>query len=53
MYVQLDAIAKKHLHIETLDTRNSDALDFYELSVWQIEAALAAAYEAGAEGKQS
>lgn len=40
-------IAKKHLNIETLETRNSDSLDFHDVSVWQLEAALAAAYEQG------
>jgi hypothetical protein len=27
------AIAKKHLRIETLETRNRDSLDFYDLAV--------------------
>ena len=34
--------------IETLDERKSDRLDFHEMSVWQLKAALEAAYEAGA-----
>lgn len=40
--------ARRLLHIETLDTRNADALDFHELAVWSIREALAAAFEAGA-----
>lgn len=44
------AIAKDKLGIETLDTRNSDALDFHDLAAWQIKEALEAAYRAGAQG---
>ncbi len=44
---QLADLARKHLGIATLETRNSDRLDFHELSVGQIKAALKAAYEAG------
>lgn len=40
-------IAKEHLNMETLETRNSDSLDFYDVSVWGIAAALEAAYQAG------
>lgn len=40
--------ARRLLHIDTLDTRNADALDFHELAVWSIREALAAAFEAGA-----
>lgn len=43
----LAAIAKKHLKLETLDTRNSDTLDFTELAVWNIKAALEEAYDMG------
>lgn len=43
----LTAIAKEHLHLETLETRNSDSLDFHEVSVWGVKAALEAAFEAG------
>lgn len=41
------AIAKKSLHFDTLETRNSDRLDFREVSVWGVEQALAEAYAAG------
>ena len=40
-------IAKEHLDIETLEPRNSDGLDFHEVSVWGIRDALKAAFEAG------
>lgn len=42
-------IAQEHLHLETLDTRRSDSLDFSDQAVWCIKAALEAAYEAGIE----
>jgi hypothetical protein len=47
----LAEIATKLLDLETLVTRNSDRLDFHELSVWGIKAALEAAYAAGQEAK--
>jgi hypothetical protein len=40
-------IAAKHFHLETLETRNSDSLDFHDVSVWSIRAALEAAFAAG------
>ena len=41
-------IAAKHFHgIETLETRNSDRLDFHDVAVWAMRAALSEAYEAG------
>ena len=43
----LTLIAQEHLYIETLETRNRDVLDFYDLPVWHIKAALQAAFEAG------
>jgi hypothetical protein len=48
-------IARRSLHLDTLDTRNSDALDFHDLAVWSIREALVAAYNAGrtAGGRQS
>jgi hypothetical protein len=36
-------IAREHLHIETLETRGSDSLDFHDVSVWGVKAALQAA----------
>ena len=43
----LESIALDHLFIETLETRNSDRMDFREVSVWGVKSALMAAYEAG------
>lgn len=40
-------IAKEHLGIATLETRRRDALDFHDVAVWQVRAALEAAYRAG------
>ena len=41
-------IATKHFHsIETLETQNSDRLDFNDVAVWAIRAALEAAFAAG------
>ena len=40
-------IAQKHLHLETLETRNSDGLDFHDAAVWSIRCALEDAYAAG------
>jgi hypothetical protein len=44
---ELTRIAQRELGIQTLEPRNRDALDFHEVSVWQIKAALAAAFELG------
>lgn len=43
----LATIAANVLDVRTLERRNRDHLDFYTLSVWRIEQALNAAYEAG------
>jgi hypothetical protein len=43
----LAAIAKETLHIDTLETRRSDSLDFHDVAVWSVKAALEAAYRAG------
>jgi hypothetical protein len=37
----------KMLGFDTLETRNSDSLDFREISVWQLKQALEAAHFAG------
>lgn len=50
----LTQIAQQHLDVETLETRRSDRLDFHDLAVWSIKAALEAAYQAGVEqGRQA
>jgi hypothetical protein len=43
----LASIAKAMLHIDTLETRKSDSLDFHDVAVWSVKAALEAAYRAG------
>jgi len=48
---ELESIAKEFLGIETLTAQNSDSLDFHEVSVWTIKAALEEAYRAGQESK--
>jgi len=40
-------IAREQLGIDTLETRNSDQLDFHEVGVWQVREALMKAYRAG------
>ena len=45
----LAAIAREHLCIATLETRNRDALDFHEVSVTAVKAALTTAFHAGLE----
>jgi hypothetical protein len=40
-------IAQRQLGLETLLTRNSDSLDFHDLAVWSVKAALEAAFSAG------
>ena len=42
-------IAKKYFDVETLEKRNRDSLDFYDVSISSIKAALEAAYRAGQE----
>ncbi len=38
---------------KTLATRNSDSLDFHDVSVWGVKSALVAAYQAGLAAGQS
>lgn len=45
----LEGIAKRVLHIPTLETRKSDQLDFHDVAVWSVLEALRLAYAAGAE----
>lgn len=44
---EIASIARRILKIKTLETQNSDDLDFHDLAVWTIREALDAAYEAG------
>ena len=45
----LTRIAQQHLRIDTLETRKSDGLDFHDVAVWCLRAALEAAFDAGVE----
>ena len=49
----LESIALDHLFIETLVTQHSDRLDFHDVSVWAVQSALMAAYQAGLAAGQS
>lgn len=44
---KIEEIAKEHLGILCLETRKRDGLDFYDVAVWSVQAALEAAYNAG------
>jgi hypothetical protein len=43
----VERIGQEVLGLETLNTRNSDSLDFSDQAVWTLRAALKAAYKAG------
>jgi len=40
-------IARRHFFIVTLETRERDSLDFHDVAVWAMRAALEEAFEAG------
>jgi len=40
-------VARRHFFVETPETRNSDGLDFHEVAVWAMRAALQEASAAG------
>lgn len=46
-----EGIARNVLLIETLKSRDSDSLDFHEVSVWALRDALRLAYEAGRKSR--
>lgn len=48
MSSEIERIAKEYFRVETMDTRRSDGLDFYDVAIWNIKSALTAAYMAGA-----
>jgi len=53
MNPQLEALAREHLFIETLEVRGSDSLDFHDVGVAGLASALEAAFELGRqEGAQ-
>ena len=41
--------ACKELNLNTLESRNSDTLDFRDLAVWEIKGVLVEAFNRGAE----
>lgn len=43
----LNGMALDRLGLETLETRNSDGLDFHDVSVWQVRDLIARAYAMG------
>jgi len=47
MNLAIKKIATDILGLETLETRNSDGLDFHDMGVFEMKEALEAAYEAG------
>lgn len=47
MLATVALIARDALRVPTLETRNSDSLDFHSCAVWQIREALIEAYEEG------
>ena len=47
----IQRIAQNTLRIETLETRNSDQLDFHDISVWMLRAALEEAFQSGRNSK--
>ena len=49
----ISEIAAKYLGVKTLETQKSDALDFHDLAVWALKAALEAAFNAGHESAQN
>ncbi|MDF1803003.1 DUF6900 domain-containing protein [Thalassovita sp.] len=44
---KLTTIAQRHTGFDTLETQKCDQLDFAEIAVWQLEAALRDAYQMG------
>ncbi len=48
----LENIAKKILGLPTLETQNSDSLDFKDCAVWNLKAALEAAYKLGRDDER-
>ncbi len=48
----LTQIAQNKLGIETLEPRHSDRQDFHDVAVWNLRAALQAAFEAGRQNAQ-
>jgi hypothetical protein len=52
MNAQIERIALQELGLETLKERKSDRLDFHDVFVTSVRAALMAAYQAGRSEKR-
>ena len=48
---KITKIARNYLSIDTLVPRNSDSLNFHNVSVWDVKRALELAYEMGKMSK--
>lgn len=46
---KIEKIAKRHFCVTTLERRNRDSLDFYNVAVWSMQDALMEAFTLGAE----
>ena len=44
---KLEKLVKKYTYAETIETRNSDRLDFYDMHIGNIVAMVEAAYKMG------
>jgi hypothetical protein len=49
----ISEIAVKFLGVKNLETQYSNALDFHDLAVWTLKAALEAAFNAGYESARN
>lgn len=47
----VEKIGRDVMGLETLEQRKSDSLDFHDMAVWTMKAALEAAYAAGRASK--
>ena len=47
IYTHLSRIAMEEFNIHVLETRKRDSLDFYDVAIWNIKAALTRAFLAG------
>lgn len=50
---QLEKLVKKYTYAETIETRNRDSLDFYDIHIANIVAMIDEAYEAGKRDAKS
>lgn len=51
LHQKLEAIAREECGVATLTPRNMDSLDFHDIGVISLKAALKRAYEAGQRGQ--